>query len=545
MSVKAKMRMRIARTHVAVSVAMVVSWSAGTAQVAQVELKPSVSTVNSATVVALEGGEAFVNAPRYNSWNGAVFVFEESGGVWTQSAILEPPPSLATMSFAATFEVDGSWLAIAAYGTTLPAPGGMHSGIVLMYERTPLGWSYHSFIQSNSPAAQDNFGNALALDGDSLLVHARKGQGRVESFRLQGGVWAFEESISASPTSVLFGRTLALDGDLAAIQDIRVGGDAVVRVYTRSSGTWVQSTSLFGSGAATDDVFGSAVCVQGDRVVCGNPNEDSTASEAGATYVFLDVGGVWIEEARLLASDAQVGDHFGVEVALDGHTLLIGAPDRSYLPHQPNHGKAYSFRLSGMPPLAAWIEETSFDPPSTSPPGKYGSCIDLELRRGVINMPYSVSPLPGRAFALELPQDAATYCTAKVNSLGCVPAIGWAGTPSATGTDDFHASASAVRNGKAGILIWSFTPNSVPFFGGTLCVAPQITRTPAQLAGGSPPPASDCSGAYDFHWSHSYMTSKSIGPGSTVYCQWWSRDQGFPAPNNVGLTDGLRFVVGP
>ncbi len=137
-----------------------------------------------------------------------------------------------------------------------------------------------------------------------------------------------------------------------------------------------------------------------------------------------------------------------------------------------------------------------------------------------------------------------TYCTAKVNSLACLPSIGYAGAATISGPDDFYVTTAGVLNEKAGIMIWSHGPDNRPFMGGTLCVAPPIIRTPVQGSGGNPPPP-DCSGSYSFHFSQAYMAGKSIVAGMRLFAQYWSRDPGFAPPDDVGLTDGLEFVVGP
>ena len=136
------------------------------------------------------------------------------------------------------------------------------------------------------------------------------------------------------------------------------------------------------------------------------------------------------------------------------------------------------------------------------------------------------------------------YCTAKVNSQGCTPAIDYSGCPTLSGPDDFNVTASNVLNNKVGIMIWSNGPNNLPFMGGILCVAPPIIRTPHQISGGNPPPL-DCSGSYSFHFSQAYMASKFVVPGMQLYAQYWSRDPGFMPPDNVGLTNGLEFEVWP
>jgi hypothetical protein len=133
----------------------------------------------------------------------------------------------------------------------------------------------------------------------------------------------------------------------------------------------------------------------------------------------------------------------------------------------------------------------------------------------------------------------AIYCTAKVNSQGCTPAIGYVGTPSLTGSDDFYIEASNVLNYRAGLLIWSRSPDAKPFLGGVLCVSPPIRRTTLQDSAGNPG-EEDCSGTYEFHMSQAYMAAYAIGCGDTVYAQYWSRDP-LSVPHPAGLTDAIEF----
>ena len=143
------------------------------------------------------------------------------------------------------------------------------------------------------------------------------------------------------------------------------------------------------------------------------------------------------------------------------------------------------------------------------------------------------------------------YCTAKTNSLACVPAIAATGTPSATAGSGFVVSATNIMNNKNGLLFYGITGQAaLPFQGGTLCVKSPIKRTPSVNSGGNPPP-NDCSGVFSLD-----MNLYAVGglggtplpeltvPGTVVDCQWWGRDPGFPAPNNTTLSDGLEYVVG-
>src|SRR5262249_51779575 len=135
-----------------------------------------------------------------------------------------------------------------------------------------------------------------------------------------------------------------------------------------------------------------------------------------------------------------------------------------------------------------------------------------------------------------------TYCTAKTNSAGCVPLIGWLGVPTrVTGADDFVITASDVLTNKNAILFWGTQPLSNPFFGGTLCVHAPTVRTPLQTWGC--PTGRACDGSYTFAFAHASMATNSVQSGDTLYAQFWSRDPGFNPPNSIGLTDALQFTV--
>ncbi len=40
-------------------------------------------------------------------------------------------------------------------------------------------------------------------------------------------------------------------------------------------------------------------------------------------------------------------------------------------------------------------------------------------------------------------------------------------------------------------------------------------------------------------------SNPALVAGATVWAQYWSRDPGFPAPFNAGLTDAQTFVIWP
>ncbi|MCC7013050.1 MAG: PQQ-dependent sugar dehydrogenase [Planctomycetes bacterium] len=136
------------------------------------------------------------------------------------------------------------------------------------------------------------------------------------------------------------------------------------------------------------------------------------------------------------------------------------------------------------------------------------------------------------------------YCDARVNSLGCTPRIDSSGAATLGLPDDFVVRATSVLSGKQGLLMWGTAPASIPFGGGTRCVATPIRRMPVQSSGGTPG-GNDCSGSYAQPFSDADMAANGFTLGTLVYFQFWSRDPGYAPPNNVGLTDALRVMVCP
>jgi hypothetical protein len=137
------------------------------------------------------------------------------------------------------------------------------------------------------------------------------------------------------------------------------------------------------------------------------------------------------------------------------------------------------------------------------------------------------------------------FCESKPNSQGCLPRMGWQGSPSLSGSDDFHLTASQVRNSSPGIMFWGTGPDRVPFAGGYRCVRGPVIRSGVVQSGGTPYPGSDCSGTYSYHFSHAYMASYLLAPGTSLYAQYWQRDVLHPDGTGQGLTDGLEFTITP
>jgi hypothetical protein len=236
---------------------------------------------------------------------------------------------------------------------------------------------------AGSTQAGDNFGFAVAVSGDTVVVGARYENSSSTGINstpneLSGGfagaAYVFTRSVGGwSQQAYLkpdlagpggqggnnFGWSVAISGDTVVVGAIYEDSDSTgingarneqgtnsgaAYVFTRSAGTWSQQAYLKPAAVGTSQVgdeFGSSVAVSGDTVVVGAHNEassttgiNSTANESaagsGAAYVFARSAGVWSQQAYLkpaAVGASQVNDHFGASVAVSGDTVVVGAPD--------------------------------------------------------------------------------------------------------------------------------------------------------------------------------------------------------------------------
>ena len=126
-------------------------------------------------------------------------------------------------------------------------------------------------------------------------------------------------------------------------------GEGAVYVFVEPRGGWRNATetaTLTESVGQANDNLGSSVAIEGDTVVAGAADA-TVAGQAGqgAVDVFREPWGGWRDEtasAVLTASDGAAGDALGSAVAVDGATIIAGAPFAT-VDGNPGEGTAYIF----------------------------------------------------------------------------------------------------------------------------------------------------------------------------------------------------------
>ena len=207
-------------------------------------------------------------------------------------------------------------------------------------------------------AKGENFGSSVAIDGNTALVGASfhtvgstTVQGAAYIFMRQGSTWVQQAELTASDgaSNDQFGCSVAISGNTAVIGACNHNSSAgEAYVFVQPVSGWADSTEtarLTASNGAASDYFGYSVAISGDVALVG---DNVHSSHQGQAYVFVKPAGGWAtgnETARLTASDAAVGDRFGMSVAISGNTVIIGAPY-----HNGNRGEAYLF----VKPAGGW-----------------------------------------------------------------------------------------------------------------------------------------------------------------------------------------------
>ena len=218
--------------------------------------------------------------------------------------------------------------------------------------------SFKTFLNVVNHASKDFFGISVSISNDVAIVGSFRDDddgldsGSAYIFRYDGLTWVEEQKLTASDAGEVrwFGLKTSISGDVAVISalDTEIGG--AVYVFRYNGIDWMEEQKLSTSDESNGD-FGSAVDIQGDVIVVGSSRDEDNGSYSGAVYVFRYDGSLWLKEQKLLASDALAGDRFGSNVSVDEGLVLIGRNlDNA---EAGDLGGAYIFRYNGN----SWIEE--------------------------------------------------------------------------------------------------------------------------------------------------------------------------------------------
>ncbi len=298
------------------------------------------------------------------------------------------PPTRLIDSDPGLFEAYG--LSAGGDGDTLAigAPGGFPNALVDVYVRTGPTWSLQ--VQLVSPDGDDGdfFGDAVAVDGDRMVIGAPdrlSASGAAHVFVRSGASWTLEATVRASDPAgnARFGDAVAIDGDTIAIGAIGYNQSrGAVYVFVRSGSSWAQQQRLTLGNGSANDRLGLAVALDGDALIAGAPGRDGLAADQGAAYLWRRSGGSWALESTLLRTSPAIGDRLGSAVDVAADVAAAGAPFA-----EGSGAVDAGVVMTWLRTPGGWQAQTELESLDTSEGAQFGSALVLEGARMLIGAP--------------------------------------------------------------------------------------------------------------------------------------------------------------
>jgi len=309
-----------------------------------------------------DGSTVVVSARQVDNFNGAVYIFNKGGSGWSS---MTETVKLTTSDVEYLDEV-GSSLSISGDGSTFVV--GVHAddnrkGSAYIFDEEGGVWTETVKLTSSDGVEDDVFGWYVAIsdDGSTVVVGAYddgNGLGGAYIFEKVNGVWTEMAKLTSTdnvgPNN--FGSSVSISGD----------GSTVVVGASRDD-TYTGATYIFEKGVSgwssmtetaeltTSDVLGTYSRF-GESVSISNDGSKAFVGAEGvdAVYIFEKGGSGWssmTETTKLTASDAG-DDSFGGRVSIsgDGSVFVVGA----YLDHITTNGVQKDYQGS------AYIYETRY-----------------------------------------------------------------------------------------------------------------------------------------------------------------------------------------
>jgi hypothetical protein len=268
-----------------------------------------------------------------------------------------------------------------------------NTGSAYIFTRTGTTWTQQAKLIPLDGIVSDEFGFSVSISGDTALIGASYAgnawSGLAYVFKRTGTTWAQEAELSASDGQPedQFGWSVAISGDTAVVGSVydenRTGS---TYVYTRTGSTWTEQQKLTASDAALEDAFGVSVAIDQDTIIVGAGWKDTFI---GAAYIYKRSGTTWTQEAKINASDGTNGNEFGMAVSISGDLVAVGARFVNTWT-----GAAYIYSRTGT----TWTEEARINASDGEYFDQFGWSIAIDGNYVIAGAPGETSPYTGAAY---------------------------------------------------------------------------------------------------------------------------------------------------
>lgn len=263
-----------------------------------------------------------------------------------------------TAKFGTSVDIDGDTLVIGAPFSRDAADATR--GAVYIYVRSGSTWNFQAKLDPPVGSGSAAFGSYVAVSGNTLVAGAPQEdidgitKGTASVFIRSGQTWSFQQKLAASDGLVgaQFGTSVGIENDTVVVGAVQ-GVVGVIRqgsayVFVRSGAVWSEEAKLIDSNGNDNDQYGLTLDISGNTVIVGARFADMAGIFGGVACIYTRTGTVWTRQARIMASDAAEDDAFGSSVAIEGDTAVVGAP-RNRITGTTAKGAAYVFvRSAGV-----------------------------------------------------------------------------------------------------------------------------------------------------------------------------------------------------
>ncbi len=325
--------------------------------------------------------------------SGSVYVYERTGTNWTQTAKIGASDADSSDYFGVSAAVDGDTIVVGAYADNTAA--GVDAGSAYVYVLCGGVWVEQAHLFHPAGATSDYFGHQVAIDGNTIAVGAYQDDTCAAD---SGSAWIFVRnthgtgdhcddtwdlqtatglSSGSCQASGGFGIRLDVQGNRlvvgAYLENSPAADQGAAYVFERTGSTWTMISQLIAGNGAAGDEFGVDVAIDGDTVFVGAAKDDSPESDRGSVHVFTRQGGLWFFQQQLLAADGAAGDMFGIGLTVQGDTAVIGAY-LDDLSTASGAGSAYLYRSAG----GNWVEDQKVNMPDFAANDEFGLLMALD-----------------------------------------------------------------------------------------------------------------------------------------------------------------------
>lgn len=371
--------------------------------------------------VAINGNTMVVGA-RFDSTTasqaGAAYVYVLNNGTWTQQAVLLANDGAVADKFGYSVAISENTIVVGAYNDDTAFSNG---GSAYVFVRNGTTWSFQQKLTPSDGAADDEFGNAVAVGGDTVVVGSHfanipgtSDAGSAYIFQRTGTIWAQTQKLAstAGPFGVFgnyFGESVATSGGKIVIgatgDNTPETAAGAVYVFAESGGgSYILQQKLTISNGTNGDIFGNSVAMEGNTLVAGAREDTPIVGQPayGAAYVYEFNGSTWVSQGKLTASDGAAFDRFGWSVAVSNGVIAVGAREDDTVAGGPDAGSAYIFTRNGT----TWTEQQKLAPSDTFNGDRFGSGVALSFGNLVVGAAEKALTSPngqGAAYYFTLP----------------------------------------------------------------------------------------------------------------------------------------------